>query len=405
MSSAEEKEKERLALEKSAQEEMDQLKRTPRLELADARFVLNCVHSTEAEKKEAQEFLMAGVKEQSMTPFYKFLCEEQKWSMDSSLHDSLEATNIEEIKKLDAAIKDAEENFGETEVREANLAKADYLCAIGDKEAAVEQFEVTMKKTVSLGQKLDVVFTLIRLGFFYSDVELRKKYFEKAEEMMEKGGDWDRRNRLKVYKAVHATSQRKFKEASELFLSTVSTFTCYEVLSYVRFVDLCVVMSIASLNRSDLKEKVMKGPEIQEMLHQSPIVKSFLESIMNCDYAAFFRALEQISDIMKKDVLLAPHRVYYVREMRVLAYSQLLESYRSVTLTSMAKSFGVSVDFIDSEVAKFVAAGRLNCKIDKVGGIIETTRPDSKNAQYQKAIKDGDILLNRIQKLSQVANI
>jgi 26S proteasome regulatory subunit N7 len=53
----------------------------------------------------------------------------------------------------------------------------------------------------------------------------------------------------------------------------------------------------------------------------------------------------------------------------------------------------------------FVAAGRLNCKIDKVGGIIETTRPDSKNGQYQSAIKEGDVLLNRIQKLSQVTNI
>ena len=53
---------------------------------------------------------------------------------------------------------------------------------------------------------------------------------------------------------------------------------------------------------------------------------------------------------MKQDALLAPHRMFYVREMRVLAYSQLLESYRSVTLESMAKSFGVSVDFIDSEV-------------------------------------------------------
>ena len=33
--------------------------------------------------------------------------------------------------------------------------------------------------------------------------------------------------------------------------------------------------------------------------------------------------------------------------MRILAYSQLLESYRSLTLDSMARAFGVSVEFID----------------------------------------------------------
>ena len=35
------------------------------------------------------------------------------------------------------------------------------------------------------------------------------------------------------------------------------------------------------------------------------------------------------------------------------------------------------------ELSRFIAAGRLHCKIDKVGGIVETNRPDSKNWQYQ----------------------
>jgi len=35
------------------------------------------------------------------------------------------------------------------------------------------------------------------------------------------------------------------------------------------------------------------------------------------------------------------------------------------------------------ELSRFIAAGRLHCKIDKVGGIVETNRPDSKNYQYQ----------------------
>lgn len=50
---------------------------------------------------------------------------------------------------------------------------------------------------------------------------------------------------------------------------------------------------------------------------------------------------------MKRDWLFAPHYRYYVREMRILAYSQLLESYRSLTLGYMAEAFGVSTEFID----------------------------------------------------------
>ena len=49
----------------------------------------------------------------------------------------------------------------------------------------------------------------------------------------------------------------------------------------------------------------------------------------------------------------------------------------------MARSFGVTVDFIDRELARFVRLGRLHCKIDRVGGIVETNRPDTKNAQQK----------------------
>lgn len=67
-----------------------------------------------------------------------------------------------------------------------------------------------------------------------------------------------------------------------------------------------------------------------------------------------------------RDRYLAEHVNWYVREMRVNAYVQFLESYRSVTVSSMAKTFGVSVPFLDSELSRFISAGRINAKIDKV---------------------------------------
>ncbi|CAL5397476.1 unnamed protein product [Camellia sinensis] len=84
----------------------------------------------------------------------------------------------------------------------------------------------------------------------------------------------------------------------------------------------------------------------------------------------------------------------YMREVRTVVYSQFLESYESVTIEAMAKAFGVTVEFIDLELSRFIAAGKLHCKIDKVAGVLETNRPDAKNALYQATIKQGDFLLN-----------
>lgn len=77
----------------------------------------------------------------------------------------------------------------------------------------------------------------------------------------------------------------------------------------------------------------------------------------------------------------------------------------SVMLSSMASSFGITTALLDAELSRFIAAGRLNAKIDKVGDIIETSRPDKKNAQYQDIIKKGDLLLNQVQKLVRAIDI
>ena len=38
-------------------------------------------------------------------------------------------------------------------------------------------------------------------------------------------------------------------------------------------------------------------------------------------------------------------------------------------------------------------------------GIVETNRPDNKNSQYQKLVKEGDTLLNKLQKYQAVVRL
>lgn len=99
------------------------------------------------------------------------------------------------------------------------------------------------------------------------------------------------------------------------------------------------------------------------------------------------------------------HAPFYLREMRLAAYTQFLQSYKSVTLAGMAHSFGVSHTFLDGELSRFIAGGRIAAKIDAVAGIIDTSRPDSKNAQYLQVLKQGDALLNKVQKLARVVSV
>ncbi len=287
-------------------------------------------------------------------------------------------------------------------------------------------YRQTLEQTVGLGSKLDIALTNIRIGIFYDDMELVKRSIERAKSMIEEGGDWDRRNRLKVYEAYYLLRIRQFLPAANLFLDTLSTFTSEELIDYKTFIFYTIITTIVSLDRVTLHKRILDSPEIKSVIHELGALGTLITSYYNGEYGTFFKSMAQVlDDHIALDIAVHYHARYWAREMRVRAYAQFLESYKTVNLSSMAGLFAVTGEFLDKyvplsrdiyskysnansdcrELSRFIAAGRLNCKIDKVGGVIETNRPDTKNAQYQSVIKQGDNLLNRIQKLSRVINL
>lgn len=377
----------------------------PHLILAHKIFLVSHPDVDDIDKVRIRDEILSSVKADDMAPLYQSLAASSVLEADPAALASMQQKIEEEIKKLDEKIADAEENLGESEVREAHLAKSLFYIRIGDKEKALEQLKVTEGKTVAVGQKMDLVFYTLQLGFFYMDFDLISKCIDKAKKLFEEGGDWERKNRLKVYEGLYCMSTRNFKRAASLFLDSISTFTTYELFPYDTFIFYTVLTSIISLDRVSLKQKVVDAPEILAVIGKVPHLSEFLNSLYGCQYKSFFAAFSGLTEHIKLDRYLQPHFRYYMREVRMVVYSQFLESYKSVTMEAMATAFGVTVDFIDLELSRFIAAGKLHCKIDKVAGVLETNRPDAKNALYQATIKQGDFLLNRIQKLSRVIDL
>merc|ERR1719262_11192 len=116
------------------------------------------------------------------------------------------------------------------EIRDALLEKAHFYNRIGDKDTALEAYKVAFEKTVGTGGRLDNVLTCIRIAFFYDDKELAKKEIDRAKAELAKGGDWERRNKLKVYEGMYLMTAREWKTAAELFLNVMPTFTATEVV-------------------------------------------------------------------------------------------------------------------------------------------------------------------------------
>lgn len=208
-----------------------------------------------------------------------------------------------------------------------------------------------------------------------------------------------------MYEGLYHMTVRDFKKASQFFLDGLATFSATELCSFDDFVYFACITGLLSLDRVTLKTRLMESPEVLSVIKQLPHVSECMHSLYNCNYDVFFQALAAITEQLKLSCYLAVHQAYFCREMRIRAYAQLLESYKSVQLKPMAATFGVTVDFLDRELSRFIFSGRLHCKIDQVAGTVETTRADSKAALYHESIRQGDALLNRVQRLTRVVNL
>lgn len=155
---------------------------------------------------------------------YEVTCKELGKPVDSALLAKMKEQNAKRMAEIEAAITDAKENEGETEVRDGLLAKAQLLARTGSKEEAEAAYDEAEKlpKTTS-GQKLDVQFHLMRIGMcvqlsplrnaaesrnrhpwfvqlsadpwcrFWGDIPQVEKHVKAAQVLIDQGGDWERR--------------------------------------------------------------------------------------------------------------------------------------------------------------------------------------------------------------------
>ena len=370
-------------------------------------FLLQRDGSSESTRRQALEKLLQNIDQDEMAPYLTFLLSDARIAAHLPQNEErlqkLRAKNENELARLEAAQKQAEDSEGDVELHTVLKQRAMYLARIGDKDGALPAIDEAFAKATGTGSRIDLTLLKIRLGLFYGDTDLTQASMTIAASLIEEGGDWDRRNRLTAYRGVYAASIRDFETASKLCTEALSTFTATELIEYLEFVLLTILTSMVSRSRRELK-KLMESPEVLQAIDDLPFMREYTSALYNSEYALFFRTLAEVEQrYLLPSRVLSRHTQYYVREMRIISFSQLLESYRSVALDSMAAAFGVSSDYMDQELSRFISSGRLPAVIDKVDGIIENRRPDQKNAQYGRIIKEGDVLLNSLQKLSRTA--
>jgi len=376
-------------------EEEEEAPRDLLLVCADLKFSLVQDNNNTSVKNE----ILKHIKENCMISFFEGCVDEGLLEKNQVLVDEMNKRSVTELKEIEDEIKKAEDTEGEIEVRNAKIKQAEKITLMKNKDCAVKAWEAI--DGVSSGKRIDICFCLLRIALAYDDDKLFKKVNAKVKDLVEKGGDWDRRNRMFVYQALQNIRERNFKSASQLLLRTVPSFTATEVVDYDTFIFYTILVNIINQGRVDLKKKVIDCPQILQVIDKLPHCKELLNSFYNCEYASFFRSLIQVMTNVNDDRYFSVHSNFFLHQYRLAAYDQFLRPYRSVTLKTMSEEFGLSVNFLDADLCSYITEGKLKCAIDSVDGVIATRQYNQRDVEYRDLLKRGDNLVNRLQKLSR----
>jgi 26S proteasome regulatory subunit N7 len=168
---------------------------------------------------------------------------------------------------------------------------------------------------------MEIEFFIMLIYLRQLKIDLLKKHIDIQHKYLLDGGDWEKKNKLKIFEGIYCLMTREFQKASQLFLSCITTFNCPEAISYNKLVYYTIITSFISITRIDIKKKIVHSPDILTSIREMPVVKNLLDCYVKCDYKGFFVNFIALLEELKSDDFIKPHIKYYIREMRVMIYS------------------------------------------------------------------------------------
>lgn len=289
---------------------------------------------------------------------------------DSVLLGKLKAQAEATLKTLNDKHEDAVKNSGEIELLDSLLNKGKYYYRIGssasvdNNSTAIALFdEIIAKPKVPTNRKIDALLEKAKLSLFAMDMQSLSLTLDALSPIVEKAGDWDRKNKFKVISAFQAIIVRDISKAAALFYDGIATFSSSDMCSYFEYMRYSCITNLLSMKRKDIKKNIIDNAHVIAYFVEDPFMERLILSLYNCEYLEFMTNLLQLEDILNDDRFFGPHSSNIIKELRIIAFIQYLAAYRSVSMSSMSKVFGVSVEVLDRDLSNFIALNKISARL------------------------------------------
>ncbi|KAF7679655.1 26S proteasome regulatory subunit RPN7 [Astathelohania contejeani] len=332
----------------------------------------------------------------------EYLIEHRIPNLQSHLLSTNELTRIHEINTKiveEIAAKRAEDPENESHLLECDRMLGEHYAATLDIKEMEDIMSDLEHRSTSTSLLMDMQLCRMRVAMIIRNEEMLRRAYNKARELSEKACDWDRRNKFKVYDALYLLTRRRLSESAKLFAETLPTFESSELISYDECVLYAIFTGLISFSREEIRKKIVENSEILEINKgghgiSTRAAYSLSKTFYGCDYQRFLIDLSNFADSIRDEIYLRRLVDFFVKEMKIKAYRQLLDSYKSLSIHELSNVFGISEEFLERDISNYIVDGRIQCVIDRVERIIMVS--ERNKCDEEELIKKGEELIRLI---------
>lgn len=235
-------------------------------------------------------------------------------------------------------------------------------------EVEYELFSMASRRIMEYNKSLRVRFDIntaqVRMLILLGWKDQLDRKMDEIESLIELGIDWGRKNKFKVYKSLYYILQCDYEKASGLLIDALSTFEGEELMTYSDLVKYCLFCGLMELSRKSIHTKLVESSEVCEAAKDIPSALDLLLSLDSCDYSSLFTSLWKFADGIKNNPYLSDKVDYFVYRMKMRSYNQIFMSYTAISVRQMSSIFGVSEEYMLSDMEVMILRGDLRCRIN-----------------------------------------
>lgn len=163
--------------------------------------------------------------------------------------------------------------------------------------------------------------------------------------------------------------------------------------------------ALASLDRGELRRRVLDNEAFGAVLACMPAAQQLLEDFVSSRYASLFARLADLRPRMLLDSVLAPLAAELEATIRQKALKQYFGPYSVVDLSRMAAAFACDVVHLEDELAQLIADDHIQARIDSHNKRLYARQTDERADAFAAVINAGEAYVQNMQAMLLKLNL